>query len=77
VSDLQDDQLLAVGIVLNGAPKTLEAPISILELLNQMQLKGVRLAVEVDGAIVPRSEYPNKLLNHGAVVEVITAVGGG
>lgn len=37
--------------------------------------KGV--AVAVDGAVVPRSEWPATTLCEGALVEVLTAVQGG
>ena len=77
MSDSESNQLSNIEIMLNGAPRNLQEPVNVATLLSQMQLDGMRLAVEVDGSIVPRSQYVNRLLENGAVVEVITAVGGG
>jgi sulfur carrier protein len=35
------------------------------------------VAVAVDGAVVPRSQWASTPLRHGAVVEIVTAVQGG
>jgi sulfur carrier protein len=63
-------------ITLNGEPRNLAAPASIASLLQELQLRG-RLAVEVNGTIVPRSEHPRHGLAAGDRVEIIRAVGGG
>jgi sulfur carrier protein len=63
-------------ITLNGEPRNLAAPASIASLLQDLQLQG-RLAVEVNGTIVPRSEHAGHRLEAGDRVEIVRAVGGG
>ncbi len=63
-------------ITVNGEPQALSAPASIATLLDQLQLKG-RLAVEVNGEIVPRGEHAQHSLRAGDRVEIVRAIGGG
>jgi sulfur carrier protein len=46
-------------------------------LLEAMELSGKRVAVEKNGEIVPRSQYPDTLLAEGDALEIVVAVGGG
>lgn len=64
-------------ILLNGKTRQLTKQLSILELLQQLELTGKRVAVEVNQAIVPRSEHEQHLLNEGDTVEIVHAIGGG
>ena len=36
-----------------------------------------RIAVEVNGEIVPKAQYPSAMLKHGDIVEIVSFVGGG
>jgi len=47
------------------------------QLVEQLNLSGRRLAVEVDREIVPRSAYAETRLGEGARVEIVHAIGGG
>jgi len=68
---------MAVRIVVNGESRELGAPISLAELLEQMELTGRRVAIEVNGEIVPRSEHGIYMLKDQDRVEVVFAIGGG
>ncbi len=64
-------------IVVNGKPCT-ELPGMVLPaLIERMQLGGRRVAVELNGAIVPRSAWPATALNDGDRLEIVHAIGGG
>lgn len=64
-------------ILLNGNPTTIDANLNV-ELLIASLLKSTRgVAVAVDRAVIPRSEWTNTALWAGAVVEIVTAVAGG
>jgi len=69
--------LLPMEITLNGELKTVQAGISVLGLLQTLGLEDKRVAVEVSGEIVPRSQHATHLLVHGNQIEVVVAVGGG
>lgn len=66
-----------MDIVLNGEPRTLAARTSLASLLEAEGLAGRRVAVEVNGAIVPRGRHGEHLLAEGDRVEIVHALGGG
>ncbi|MES2858170.1 MAG: sulfur carrier protein ThiS [Pseudomonadota bacterium] len=64
-------------ILLNGAPCDLEEGSRITDLLVREGLAERRVAVEVNGEIVPRGLHPQHALHEGDRVEVVHALGGG
>ena len=65
-------------IRVNGAATALdEATASVAALIERMALGGKRIAVELNGQIVPRSRYAQTALAEGDSVEIVGAVGGG
>lgn len=65
-------------LVVNGEPKLLEpAPRNVDELLMSLQLPRERVAVELNGEVVPRAERAQRPVNDGDTIEVVTLVGGG
>jgi len=66
-----------MNILLNGEPRTLAPAASIIDLLRLEGLADRRVAVEVNGAIVPRGQHATHALQPGDKVEVVHALGGG
>lgn len=64
-------------IQLNGASHTLPDSCSVVKLLELAGYGERRVAVEVNGAIVPRSAHATQPLNEGDKVEIVHALGGG
>ncbi|MDR7099699.1 sulfur carrier protein [Lysobacter niabensis] len=64
-------------IVLNGEQRALANPITVLELLQAEGLGERRVAVEVNGEIVPRSRHGERALREGDRIEIVHALGGG
>ena len=64
-------------ILINGTRRELPAGCTAALLLEQLDLTGKRLALEVNMEIVPRSQYATHRLNEGDRVEVVHAIGGG
>lgn len=48
-----------------------------LALLEELGLTGKRVALERNGDIVPRSQFPTQMLHDGDKLEIVVAVGGG
>ena len=67
----------AMDILLNGEPRTLATAASVLQLLQAEGLENRRVAVEVNGEIVPRSRHAQWPLADGDRVEIVHALGGG
>lgn len=64
-------------ITINGEARQLDAPSSVFQLLEGMELVGKRLAVERNGEIVPKGLHATTMLADGDVLEIVVAVGGG
>ena len=67
----------ALSVSVNGVPRALAPSQSVADLVRDLALAGKRIAVEVNGEIVPRSRYADTRLNAGDRVEIVGAVGGG
>ncbi|NQD35742.1 sulfur carrier protein ThiS [Permianibacter sp. IMCC34836] len=64
-------------IVLNGQTHELEADLTVADLLSREQLAGKRVAVELNGDILPRSRHGEQRLQPGDRIEIVHAIGGG
>ena len=64
-------------ITLNGDPFELVAPLTITDLLGQLNLDARRVAVEHNLVIVKRAVYDSTVIREGDEVEVVNFVGGG
>ena len=61
----------------NGAAQKIATASTVQQLLNDLHLDKGRLAIEVNGAIVPRSTFTQRVLQEGDTVEIVQAIGGG
>lgn len=64
-------------IFLNGKPHELADQSTVAALIDELQLAGKRLAVELNGEILPRSEYSDMQLSQNDQLEIVHAIGGG
>ena len=63
-------------ILVNGAEMVIPEAATIDHLLDLLECKG-RFAVEINGEIIPRSQYAHHRLAADDRVEVVRAIGGG
>ena len=66
-----------MDIVLNGEARALAGETSLQELLRSEGLAERRVAVELNGEIVPRARHGGVLLKPGDRIEIVHALGGG
>ncbi|MEO5629038.1 MAG: sulfur carrier protein ThiS [Thermomonas sp.] len=64
-------------IQLNGEARQLQPDATITTLLQAEGLANRQVAVEVNGAIVPRGQHAMQLLHDGDRIEIVHALGGG
>jgi sulfur carrier protein len=64
-------------LTVNGKPMETDPGITVEALLARLALPPRRLAVAVNGEVLPRSEHPAQILREGDEIEVIQAVAGG
>ena len=72
----EQDDATAVRVTVNGVSES-SAASSVAALLDARGLAGKRVAVERNGAIVPRSRHATTTLVDGDRLEIVVAVGGG
>ncbi|MFD0739244.1 sulfur carrier protein ThiS [Lysobacter koreensis] len=66
-----------MDILLNGERRQLAPPTTVAQLLHAEGLAERRVAVEVNGQIVPRSRHEQHALAAGDRIEIVHALGGG
>jgi len=66
-----------VRITLNGEPHDLAGPLTVTDLLAQLQIDARRVAVEHNLTVVKRDAFDRTLVNEGDEVEIVNFVGGG
>jgi len=64
-------------IIVNGKSRSIDGPVSVTQLVQGMDLLGKRIAVEVNGEIVPASQHSSYQLSSGDNIEIVGAIGGG
>ena len=64
-------------VIVNGDPLELPESVSVSQLLQQLELGGRRVAVEINQEIVPQSNHGSTLIQDGDKIEVVQAIGGG
>ena len=66
-----------IRLLINGEQRQLAAPLTVGALLQQLDMAGKRVAVEVNREIVPRSRHDDYALTDNDQIEVVQAIGGG
>ncbi len=66
-----------IQVTVNGENRELPNNSTVAHLVESLQLTGKRIAVELNGEIVPKSQHATTTLSQGASLEIVVAVGGG
>jgi sulfur carrier protein len=61
----------------NGERKELPEGLTVADLLRHLGVRGERVAVERNGAVVKRARHADETIAPGDVLEIVTFVGGG
>ena len=64
-------------VIINGNEETIEAGITLAELLRRRNAEPKRVAVEVNRELVVRGEHDGTVIREGDRIEIVTFVGGG
>ncbi len=68
---------MTIAISVNGKTRTLEAELSLQDLLQDLGMTAGRIAVELNGNIVPRSQFSSQRISNLDSIEIVQAIGGG
>ena len=67
----------SIEVIVNGAPRTIAAGVTVLGLIEDLGLSGRPVAVERNREVVPRANHATTALAAGDRIEIVTFVGGG
>ena len=68
---------MTIAITVNGKRRTLVAELSLQDLLQDLGMTEGRIAVEVNGNIVPSSQFSSQRISNLDSIEIVQAIGGG
>ncbi|MDR1491548.1 MAG: sulfur carrier protein ThiS [Planctomycetaceae bacterium] len=77
MTDKDNREFPSIQLIINGEKRQFDAPITVLQLLEMMELKGKPIAVERNLTIVSFRQYAETTLEDGDSLEIVTLVGGG
>jgi thiamine biosynthesis protein ThiS len=66
-----------IDIHLNGETRSIDAATDLAALVEQLSLVQKRIAVELNGSVIRRIDWPQTPVNEGDKIEVVHFVGGG
>jgi sulfur carrier protein len=66
-----------IAIELNGATHLVPARHTLAALIDALELGGQALALAVNRSVVPRQQWPQRVLQPQDKVEIVRAIGGG
>ena len=64
-------------IQLNGRKITIKTKLTIMDLLKKYNLNKKKIAIEYNGAILPKLKYKTKYLKNNDRLEIVHFIGGG
>ena len=70
-------RLWRLTITLNGDSLELDAPMTVTEILDYLDIDSRRVAVEHNLTVVKRAAFDSTLINAGDQIEIVNFVGGG
>jgi sulfur carrier protein len=64
-------------LFINGKEQTFDSALNLAQLIEQLGMKGDRVAAELNHDIVSRAQWPDTALHDGDHLEIVHFVGGG
>jgi thiamine biosynthesis protein ThiS len=69
--------MAAISIMVNGERRDLNSELDLAGLLSHFSLPEKRVAIELNGRVVSRADWPQTIVGEGDRIEVVHFVGGG
>lgn len=66
-----------MNIQVNGKSLEVIEPLTIVDLIKQLDYQNQRIAIEINEAIIPKSNHAEFMISDNDKIEIIKAVGGG
>lgn len=69
--------MAAIDILLNGEDRVVAEGLDVSRLLEVFSLPSLRVAIELNGRVLRRADWPQTIVSDGDKIEVVHFVGGG
>jgi sulfur carrier protein len=66
-----------ISIMVNGKPRSLDGDAALPALLELLDVDERRIAVAINGEVIPKNQHKNTTVRDGDVLEIVRMVGGG
>lgn len=66
-----------MNITLNGQKHNIESNITLKEILINLNIEQKNIIAEVNGEVVTKDNFSNKIINENDIIELVRFVGGG
>lgn len=66
-----------MNIILNGQKHNIESNITLEEMLINLNIEQNNIIAEVNGEVVTKDDFSNKIINENDIIELVRFVGGG
>lgn len=66
-----------MNITLNGQKHNIESNITLEEMLINLNIEQKNIIAEVNGEVVTKDDFSNKIINENDIIELVRFVGGG
>jgi sulfur carrier protein len=74
---MANDSDQGFSIQLNGEPYSIDGDAHLLTLIEKLNLRRGRIAIELNQSVIPKAEWPEISLRPGDQLEIVNFVGGG
>lgn len=64
-------------VIINGQPKTFEAPLNLFDILEQEDMIGMMIAVAQNGTFISKDNYKTTTIKDGDSLEIVAPMQGG
>ena len=68
---------IKITIYINGKKKLVNFDCSLLDILEEFNIKSSFIAIEINKEVVPKSKYSTKKILKGDNIEILQMIGGG
>lgn len=66
-----------MNIILNGQKYNIESNITLKQMLINLNIEQNNIIAEVNGEVVTKDDFSNKIINENDIIELVRFVGGG
>ena len=74
---MANDSTQGFSIQLNGEPYSIDGDARLLALIEKLNLRRGRIAIELNQSVIPKAEWSGISLRPGDKIEIVNFVGGG